>query len=122
MKLLNFIKKNVLLVAALATVIGFSAFKVVDSKVSDRPIAGQYWNFTGGNPQDANNYTPAPVNSSCEDGETVCQIFAESDGNPANPKPMLSAPAPNHGAQTVSQRITEALQSKEANETVTLFD
>jgi|SRR5690606_34282811 len=109
-------------IVAAVTILGFSAFKAAENRISLHPIAGQYWDFTGGNPQDANNYTPAPVDNSCEDGETVCQIFAESDGNPANPKPMLSAPAPNHGSETVSQRITQALLSEEGNETVSLLD
>jgi len=124
MKAISFIKKNAIAMSiALTAVIGFSAFKASENKAhSNSAVSDQYWDFNGLDPQDANNYSPASFNSSCEDGETVCQIFAPSDGNPTNPKPMLNATAPNHGSETVSQRITQALQSEEGNETVSLLD
>lgn len=110
-------------IVAAVTILGFSAFKANEHMLRSSNVASdQYWDFNGLDPQDENNYSPASFNSSCEDGETVCQIFAPSDGNPANPKPMLNATAPNHGSETVSQRITQALQSEEGNETVSLLD
>lgn len=116
MKLLNFIKKNVLLVAAFATVIGFSAFKVVQHN----SVTTHWFDVERINPngQDEENNlkivsisTSAPTNGTSPFGCTtenegnVCQAQLDIGSN--SPESLLDmsisdarlatgAPAPNY--------------------------
>ena len=122
MSFIEMIKKNVLVIVAIATVIGFSSYGYIEHKVSAKNLAGQYWNFNGGDALDANSYTPASQNEDCTEGSEVCQIFAPSNNNPLSPRPLLSAISPNHGSETVENRILDALDNGSQNETVTMKD
>lgn len=82
MKLLNFIKKNVLLVAAFATVIGFSAFKVVESNsqtmvtfVYQAPLADPSNPYSETNVKNHSNWIKSDELCSLdEEQEVACSI------------------------------------------------
>lgn len=117
---LNFIRKHAVVLSVLAIAgTTLMSFEFNSKKMEETKFADQYWNFTGDDPLDPNDYTPAPQDEGCNTGSEVCQIFAPSNNSPTNPKPDLSATAPNHGSQSVSQRIENALTTG-GNETVTM--
>lgn len=80
MKLLNFIKKNVLLVAAFATVIGFSAFKVVESN-SQAMVTLYFHGDTDDAAQveEASNWKESSTPPSCLGEEKACSITVHQD-------------------------------------------
>ena len=99
MKLLNFIKKNVLLVAAFATVIGFSAFKLTENQ-SVTLIENWYQ-------VDANGViNPEPMLSPPSDSPTAecstvkevntCALQIELDSNLPFPKTEEEARTDHH--------------------------
>lgn len=82
MKLLNFIKKNVLLVAAFATVIGFSAFKTIELSKSQQD---KYW-FDVDEQGNISSISTTP-DPACQDNDLLplyCSVAFSSPTPPVN--------------------------------------
>lgn len=121
------LKKYMTAVVAVMLVIGFSAFKVVEStkavSMSEKDLIR--WRFTGGpsdDPIDPSNYIEKEVNDpSCDQiTDLICEIEAPSN---ANNKPALEelVDQDDHDGPTYEQLIEQAMQSKTTNDVVKDF-
>lgn len=88
------------------------------------------WSYNGSgspttdNPKDGQQYSQSEDPESCSGESTVCQISAPTDpeSSETDPKPDMDAEVPNiTPTQTVADRIQEALDNHQTNETVLDF-
>lgn len=102
------IQQYLMAIVAVMMVIGFSAFKVVDT-LNDNP---EYvsWYFTGEHEDDViypEFYSDEDPEICGEDDEVVCEIKAPEG---LSGKPDLSAPSdPNNPSPSIQDRIEEAM-------------